>query len=197
MSELKKRKTVFLQQPFHYGISGCQCGNEHTQWSEYEGHVWCEPCQIDFKPDFGGVFDGPIPVGTSGLLGVYFHRLNLENNEVELFSSKGKYVSCINFLQKNKDIVNIKTIECDDYNLNINLSNFEIEGYLKEDIHEIYFGLLNNKKKIEEWKLSVKSENNNIVFIQNDDFNLFMKIIANQRLENNLEIKNSIKQTKI
>ncbi len=197
MSKLNKTKTVFLQQPYYYEISGCECGNEHTQWSEYEEHVWCDNCQIDFKPEFGGVFDGPIPVGTSALLGVFFHRLNLENNEVEFFTSKGKYVSCINFIQKNKGIVNIKTIECDDYNLNINLSNFEIEGYLKEDIHEIYFGLITTKKKIEEWKLIVKKENNNIVFIQNDDLSLFMKTISNQRLESSLEIKQTTKQNKI
>lgn len=36
-------------------------------------------------PAHNGVFDGPIPVATAGLLGMSFDRINLETNKIEPF----------------------------------------------------------------------------------------------------------------
>lgn len=83
--ELKKRTWCYTQPPKDYGIAACECGNAETQWSEFEGHLWCGACQKDFKPERGGVFDGPIPVYTSKLLGMSFDRFNLETGDVEIF----------------------------------------------------------------------------------------------------------------
>lgn len=82
---LTKRKWCYVQQPSEYGIAPCACGNTETQWSEYEGHLWCAKCEKDFRPEHGGVFDGPIPIATSMMLGMSFDRINLETNEVEPF----------------------------------------------------------------------------------------------------------------
>jgi len=82
---LEKRTWVYTQPPRDYGMAPCACGNHETQWSEFKGHLWCDKCNIDFKPEHGGVFDGPIPVYTSALLGMRFDRLNLETGDVEIF----------------------------------------------------------------------------------------------------------------
>lgn len=82
---LKKRKWVYVQQPHEYEMAGCKCGNLETQWSEYEGHLWCDKCEIDFIPEHNGLFEGPIPVTTCEFLGVSFDRVNLDTMQVERF----------------------------------------------------------------------------------------------------------------
>lgn len=54
-------------------------------WSEYEHKIWCYDCKIDTK-GFGGVFDGPIPIQASYLLGITFDRFNLETKQIERFN---------------------------------------------------------------------------------------------------------------
>jgi len=71
--------------PWAYEIAPCVCGNTDTQWSEFKGRLWCAKCEIDFIPAHNGIFDGPIPVATSHLLGIRFDRINLETNEIEPF----------------------------------------------------------------------------------------------------------------
>jgi len=84
--ELKpKRKWVYVQRPGSYEIAGCKCGNADPDWSEFEKHLWCPACQIDFIPEHGGVFDGPIPVAAAQLLGMSFDRFNLETQQIEPF----------------------------------------------------------------------------------------------------------------
>lgn len=83
--DLQKREWAYTQPPSDYGMAPCACGNHDTQWSEYMGHLWCAKCKIDFRPEHGGVFDGPIPVYTSKLLGMSFDRYNLKTGEVEKF----------------------------------------------------------------------------------------------------------------
>lgn len=84
--ELKKRTWVYLQSPKEYGVPGCSCGNATPEWSEFQDHLWCDKCPKDFKPENWGVFDGPIPVRTAGLLGMCFDRFNLETQTVEKFN---------------------------------------------------------------------------------------------------------------
>jgi len=96
MPEKTKRTWVYIQKPSDYEISGCTCGNNDPQWSEFVGHLWCEPCQKDFIPTRNGVFDGPIPSEAAAILGMSFDRINLETNQVEHYDrSAGKYVPTI------------------------------------------------------------------------------------------------------
>lgn len=86
MTEEKPKRTWhYLQPPKSFGMSPCQCGNHDTQWSEYAKHNWCEKCQIDFIPECAGVFDGPIPIVTSLMLGMNFDRMNLVTGKIEPF----------------------------------------------------------------------------------------------------------------
>lgn len=84
---LPKRKWHYLQSPRTFEVAGCVCGNHDTQWSEFEKHVWCAKCEIDFIPAHAGVFDGPIAVKTAALLGVRFDRFNLETQKVERYDT--------------------------------------------------------------------------------------------------------------
>lgn len=85
MADLEKRKWCYVQPPSSYGIAPCECGNEHTQWSEYRHHLWCAKCERDFIPAHNGVFGGPIPVMCAQMLGMSFDRFNLETGKVEPF----------------------------------------------------------------------------------------------------------------
>lgn len=83
--EFKKRKWHYIQQPSAYEIAPCACGNVDTQWSEFEGRLWCDRCAVDFIPAHDGIFDGPIPITVATMLGMSFDRFNLETNQVEPF----------------------------------------------------------------------------------------------------------------
>ena len=83
MSELVKRTYVYIERPRVFEISGCSCGNNDPEWSEYNGHLWCPKCEKDFEPKHGGVFDGPICVNLCELLGIYFDTLDLETGEIK------------------------------------------------------------------------------------------------------------------
>lgn len=85
MADLEKRTWHYVQSPAVYGIAPCACGNGDTQWSEFKGRLWCAKCEVDFVPVHNGIFDGPIPVTVSALIGISFDRVNLETNEIEPF----------------------------------------------------------------------------------------------------------------
>lgn len=85
---LEKRTWVYVQRPATYEIAGCECGNEDPDWSEFKGHLWCAACEKDFAPVHGGVFDGPIPLHTSQMLGMRFDRFNLETQQIEPFQAE-------------------------------------------------------------------------------------------------------------
>lgn len=80
---MKKRTHIYVQRPKEYEISGCKCGNQDPDWSEFEHHLWCAICEVDFIPEENGIFDGPIPMNTAAMLGIDLRRLNLETLEVE------------------------------------------------------------------------------------------------------------------
>ena len=117
---LVKRTHAFLMPPSHFEVSGCSCGNEKTQWSEYEGHLWCAICEKDFKPEHGGVFDGPIPINTALMLGLCFDRVDLSTNQVETMGiSQSGQIYYSKPVYYNEDFFNKETntfiilIECD------------------------------------------------------------------------------------
>lgn len=82
---LKKREWCYIQAPREFEVSPCDCGNDNCQWSEFEGHLWCDKCQKDFIPEHNGIFDGPIPVNVAYMLGVRFDRYHIESGKVQRF----------------------------------------------------------------------------------------------------------------
>lgn len=84
MPELEKRTHVYVLRPREYEISGCPCGNDDPEWSEYLHHLWCAKCEKDFLPAQDGVFGGPIPINGAHLMGLCFAQLNLKTCEIEV-----------------------------------------------------------------------------------------------------------------
>lgn len=81
--ELTKRTHVYVQRPKTFGLSGCKCGNQDPDWSEYQGHLWCQYCKIDFIPEEQGVFGGPVGIHACELMGIYFDRIRLMDSVLE------------------------------------------------------------------------------------------------------------------
>lgn len=82
--KLERREWVYIQRPKVYEISGCpNCGNDDPDWSEFAKHLWCQRCEIDFVPEQIGIFDGPIPMNMSHLIGLCFSRYIIATGEVE------------------------------------------------------------------------------------------------------------------
>ncbi len=94
-SRAKRRRTwVYYYPPKAYEMAPCDCGNEDTHWSEFEGHLWCDRCQKDFIPKHNGLFDGPIPVRVAAKLGVRFDRVILATDRLDRFDmDAGKWES--------------------------------------------------------------------------------------------------------
>ena len=84
-SPLEKRTWYYLQAPRVFDMAACACGNSQPQWSEFVKHLWCEKCQVDFIPQHGGIFDGPIPSKVAALMGIRFDRRNLLTGNIERF----------------------------------------------------------------------------------------------------------------
>ena len=85
---LQQREWVYAGQPAMYDIAPCSCGNNKIQWSEFVDRLWCEKCQKDFTPEHWGVFDGPITMEVSKLLGICFDRVNIKTGEIVPFESE-------------------------------------------------------------------------------------------------------------
>lgn len=87
----EKRAWVYLQRPREYEISGCpKCGNADPDWSEFAKHCWCPTCHLDYLPESNGVFDGPIPVHCSALMGILFDRMIIATGQIEIFDLSGE-----------------------------------------------------------------------------------------------------------
>lgn len=75
-----------------YGIQCDKCEGTNIEWSEYEGMIWCYDCEIDTK-GLPGVFDGPIPINTSKILGINFDRIDLKTKKIFMYDEeKKKYI---------------------------------------------------------------------------------------------------------
>lgn len=189
---LKQRTHVYLSQPIDFEISSCGCGNINTQWSEYERHVWCDKCEKDFIPEHGGVFDGPIPVKISHMLGLNFHRLNLLTNQVEAFTTEGYYVKAINFFSdKNLDDkkeITLKYMEkLVPVFIDINTGEVECKKQIKNGTYQFIIYTVSVHKEIEEWKLQLQVNNEQLKIIDSNNkddkpFEIFKKFLLNQKL---------------
>jgi len=85
---MKKRTWHYIMKPVAYEISCDKCNGTNIEWSEYEHKIWCYDCQIDTDGN-GGIFDGPIPLGASELLGISFDRWNVKKQRVEYMKVVG------------------------------------------------------------------------------------------------------------
>ena len=93
---MKKRKWIYIQPPQHYCMECNLCGGRNIEWSEYEHMIWCYDCKKDV-PGNGGVFDGPIPLGASRLLGMNFDRIELKTGQrlyMTQYHRNGKLTYC-------------------------------------------------------------------------------------------------------
>ncbi len=87
---MNKRKWCYVLEPSLYDCACDKCGGSNITWSEYEGMIWCYDCEIDTS-GYPGIFDGPIPIGLSSMLGIVFDRINLETQKIEkmIINDKG------------------------------------------------------------------------------------------------------------
>lgn len=91
---LEKRTWCYRMSPSSYEMAPCDCGNGHTQWSEFVGHLWCDKCEKDFIPSHNGIFDGPIPINLASMMGVSFDRIDLITQKIQKFNvDLGEYDS--------------------------------------------------------------------------------------------------------
>lgn len=79
--KLKRRKWCYCQKPSVYGIHCDLCGEGNITWSEYEHLIWCFHCSKD-TPGTGGIFDGPIPLEVSKILGISFDRIEISSGRL-------------------------------------------------------------------------------------------------------------------
>jgi len=78
---MRKRTLMYAMHPRDYEITCDKCGGSNIYWSEYEHMIWCYDCQIDTRGN-PGIFDGPIPMEASRLLGTTFDKINVHTGEL-------------------------------------------------------------------------------------------------------------------
>lgn len=94
---MNKRTWHYLLNPKEFEITCSKCGGTNIEWSEYERHIWCYDCEIDDDKN-SGIFDGPIPINLSLVMGMNFDRYNMETDEIEVFNiENGEWVSLSKF----------------------------------------------------------------------------------------------------
>lgn len=185
---LEKRTHVFLQPPSHFEISGCSCGNDNTQWSEYVKHIWCDKCQIDFIPEHGGVFDGPIPVKISHMLGLSFDRLNLQTNQVEMFTTEGYYVKGMNFyldrqVEAKKEITLKYGNDLIPLFMDTDTADIICDVSVKNGNYSLIIYTISVLKEVNEWKFELEVKNNTFKICECEEFETFKKFLLNQKLD--------------
>jgi len=74
------RERVFIMEPVRYGVRCDLCGGTNITWSEYEHLIWCYNCEKD-TAGIGGIFDGPIPLKATELLGLSLDKVDLKTGE--------------------------------------------------------------------------------------------------------------------
>jgi len=83
------RKFVYCQSPNVYEIDGCpRCKGHNITWSEYVDHIWCFDCSIDYVPVYHGIFDGPIPINLTQMLGISLDRVEIATGRVVPWDSE-------------------------------------------------------------------------------------------------------------
>lgn len=196
---LKKREWVYLSPPSKFEVSGCSCGNLDCQWSEYETMLWCGKCEIDFVPIHNGVFDGPIPIELSKLMGLSFARLDLlthdildldfDNNYIKLVTLEDVYSGKCSVVFKNivdKNVSFKAVISITDGDFNISESDHKItNGQYYANIHF-------RDRKVCDFQLFIDIVDDVITVTQDDKSINFLKLYKTFSLDKELS-KNIIK----
>lgn len=198
MNVKKQRTWHYLEQPYDFDMSPCKCSNTRTQWSEYEGHLWCDVCGIDFIPDNNGIFDSPVPMKTSRFLGISFTKYNLVENLVEVLDEDDLYAKCFNINDcidagsikvsiKNAkpEIVGQAVIDLNDFSVCIESLSDESEVLFSSSV---YFGYPVTSK----FNLLIRKIDNQFLFIENDDWRSFKSYILNESLMVSLSSDNEL-----
>jgi len=75
----QKREFVYCQHPREtYEVAGCRhCGGDNVTYSEWAHLMWCYDCKKEYRPEHWGIFDGPMPMYLSHMLGVTFDRIEI------------------------------------------------------------------------------------------------------------------------
>lgn len=212
----KKRTWCYLQAPHVYEMSPCSCGNENTQWSEYEKHLWCEKCKIDFIPESAGVFSSPIPMEAAKLMGIFFDRVIIETNELESLDNHYKYIKVLDF---RKDVFN-KLYETvinsgeyiEDKRLRIPIfldikQEDIIIKYKQKDVEQIF--LYKNRESFtipiatysddgfKKFFLDLVLKDKELVIEKNKEYDGFLQFLLTQKLKMKLTEKEKEKKLKI
>lgn len=213
-NNLVKRTWAYLEPPKKFEIAPCSCGNEDTQWSEYEKHLWCDKCKIDFIPSAGGVFDGPIPMQVAKMLGFTFAKINLEDKKIFVLNNNTQYVECVNqdevFREK---MIKLKLFElgskleddCLSYNGEILFNQSQISVHSSHFLKNsnvsnlpyprplmAYVRIGYPKINVFDLKINI-TENKKFEIKKNEDFERFQKYILMNELEYDMKINSSIK----
>ncbi len=198
--ELEKRKWFYIAQPKDFCIPACSCGNEETQWSEYEKHLWCSKCEKDFIPENNGIFDGPILIEVAQNLGVNFNRFNIEKEKIEVLDSKFNYIEVQyfeNIVKNNYIDVEVRNENNDFICLNKFFYNdFSFEDSNFKDSFSIIEMVIIADKKINLIKLFFKFNNDKIEVIKDKNYEYFNRFMLKNLLELNLKSSNIDKPTK-
>lgn len=78
---MRRRTWIYAMRPQSYEIACDKCNGSNIHWSEYQHMIWCYKCNLD-TPGTVGVFDGPIPLEVSKMLGVSFDRIHLKSHKL-------------------------------------------------------------------------------------------------------------------
>lgn len=198
MTNKTLRKWVYIEKPQKFEISGCSCGNDDCEWSEYEGYLWCSKCNIDFIPDFNGVFDGPIPINLANMLGLSFAKIHIPSGKVFVLDFDKSYTMLLepsNFYPevrtplvfRNKfNPVETNIVEVSIINGKLAFHSDSIR--LSDGAH--YANLHFNKSEIKSFQLLVAVQNGNIEVMNNEDVRLFYNWVSKSHLDLELSINN-------
>jgi len=88
---MRRRTWHYVCKPAVYEIQCDKCGGVNIEWSEWAHMIWCYNCQID-TPGTGGIFDSPIPMGVTELLGMSLDRYNMKRDRIERPRIVGKQI---------------------------------------------------------------------------------------------------------
>lgn len=209
MNSLTKRTFSYLQQPAVYCISACNCGNTDVQWSEYEKHIWCSKCEIDFIPESNGIFDGPILLNVTQMLGINFTKLNLISNKVSILDSDIDYMECLNF----EDVFLSQLIPVNIKNINratIGMAHIDYQKFELKDIkYKDFVSSLDGSEKLitTEFVFNFPDKDifilrwnilNGVIKLQEDtQSDNFKKYILKEHLQTQLMLKSNSSNRKI
>ena len=206
--ELKKRTWTYIQPPLDHEMAPCSCGNENTQWSEYEKHLWCDKCQKDFIPEHGGIFDSPVGIGAARICGITFDRYNLETKQIELLDDFVQYIVCYKLQDilltkkipieiKEKDFKDTVIIHKGILSFNSGEITISAEEKLSGQIENDFTTTINiGYPNIYKIKLNLNISGNLQDFKANEDETLlkFKQFLLNKELEYTLKMNEKIKK---